>query len=492
MSRLVGGLVGGVVVAIAGVVLVVVGVSPRSAALEAETNVVVNTDRPGIDAHNSPAVAVHPQRRDVLVVADRIDTPRFSCSVSRSTNAGVTWEPLPLPLAPEAPNCHGPDVAFSGGGDLLVLSTATGGRFNQPVGVWLQRFREAQADGAPVQVAGPEAFHARMAVAGERVLVSWVQAGPAAGEVPLGFPAPPNPVMLARSDDGGRSFADPVRVSEDERRVIQPTVVSGPGERVVVGALDLGADSFDYRAEHGGQGGPPSTEPWRVVSWTSTDGGASFGPVTVVADGLVPPSRLIVNLGPAPSFATDPSGRRLYAAWDAGRGDARDVFLAHSDDGAATWSPATAVAPGPRGQFLPAVAVAPDGRVDVVFYDRRADPDDVRAEVTLASSWDGGATFTSTTVSDTAFDSNIGFGSAQDLPQLGSQLAVASQDSRVFAFWSDTTRGSTATNLQDLVMADVEVTPKAGPRRPLVAVGVVLFLAGGGLVFAWRRTKARS
>lgn len=479
---------GGVVATIAGLILVVVGSSPRPAVLEAQTNVIVNTDRPGIDAHNSPAVAVHPQRPEIMVVADRIDTPRFSCSISRSTNAGVTWDPLTLPLAPEAPNCHGPDVAFSGAGDLLVLTTATGGRFNQPVGVWLQRFQEERAVGEAVRIAGPEAFHARMAVEGERVLVSWVQAGPAAAEVPLGFPPVPNPVLLARSDDGGRSFATPVQVSEDEGRVLQPTVMVGPAGRVVVGALDLGADAFDYGAEHGGQAGPPSDEAWRVVTWTSSDGGASFGPAAVVADGLVPPTRLIVNLAPAPSFAADPSDGRLYAAWDAGRDDARDVFVASSDDGGTTWSPATAVDPRPGGQFLPAVAVAPDGRVDVVFYDRSADPDDILAEVTMASSWDGGASFTSATVSDTAFDSRIGFGSAQGLPQLGSQLALASQGSRAFAFWADTTRGTAATNLQDLAMATVEVSPSAGPRWWVAVLGAVVVVAGAALILTgWRR-----
>lgn len=478
----------GAVAAIAGVALVVVGAWPRSAALDVAANVVVNTDRPGIDAHNSPAVAVHPQRPDTMVVADRIDTPRFSCSVSRSTNAGVTWEPLTLPLAPAAPNCHGPDVAFTGAGELLVLSTATGGRFNQPVGVWLQRFQEARPEGEAVRVAGPEAFHARLAVTGERVLVSWVQAGPAAAEVPLGFPQAPNPVLVARSDDGGRTFAPPVQVSQDDARVIRPTVVPLPGDRVVVGALDLGDDVLDYRAEHAGQGGPPSDEPWRVLAWTSADGGASFAPAAVVADGLVAPTRLIVNLGPAPGFAADPSGGRLYATWEAGRDDARDVYLASSDDGGTNWSQATAVAPRPGGQFLPAVAVAPDGRVDVAFYDRSADPDDILAEVTLASSWDGGATFTSTTASGTAFDSRIGFGGAQGLPQLGSQLAVASQGDRAFAFWADTTRGTAATNLQDLVMAAVDVRPGAGPRWPVIALGGMVALAGGALVLSGRRT----
>lgn len=485
MSR--GRWLAGVAVAVTGVALVVLGVSPRPAALDPGATVVVNTDRPGIDAHNSPAVAVHPRRPEVMVAADRIDTPRFSCSIWRSTNAGVTWDPLHLPLAPGQANCHGPDVAFTGGGDLLVLTTATGGRFNQPVGVRLQRFQEGRAEGPPVPVAGPEAFHARLATDGERVLVSWVQAQPAAAEVPLGLPPPPNPILLARSDDGGRSFATPIQVSEDQRLVIQPTVLAGPGDRVVVGALDLGADRFDYEAHHGGQGGPPSDEPWRVVSWTSEDPGATFGPAAVVADGLVPPTRLIVNLGPTPGFAHHAGSGRVYAVWDAGRDDARDVYLAHSDDAGTTWSAARRILPRPGAQNLPAVAVAPDGRVDVVFYDRSSDPDDVMAEVTLASSWDGGASFSSTTVSDTAFDPRIGFASAQDLPQLGSQLAVVARDDRALAFWADTTRGSVATNLQDLAMATVEVTPEAGPRWPLVVVGAVLALAGVALIVAWRR-----
>ncbi|HEV2767482.1 MAG TPA: sialidase family protein [Acidimicrobiales bacterium] len=475
---------GGVLAAVAGVVLVVVAVQPRPAALERGNTVVVNLDRPGIAAHNSPAVAVHPRRPEVLVVADRIDTPRFSCSIWRSTNGGVTWESLPLPLAPEQPNCHAPDVAFTDTGDLLVLSTATGGRFNQPVGVWLHRFREDQPEGAPVVVAGPEAFHARLATEGTRVLVTWVQAGPAAAEVPLGFPPPPNPVVLARSDDGGRSFGSPVKVSADDRLLLQPTVLFGPGGRVVIGALDLGADHSDYEARHGGQGGPPSDEPWRVVSWTSDDRGATFGPAAVVADGVVPPSRIIVNLGPTPGFAWDMGSGRLYSVWDEGRADSRDVFLAHSDDAGQTWSPARAVLPRPGAQYLPAVGVAPGGRVDVAFYDRSADPADVLAEVTLASSNDGATTFVATTVSATAFDSRIGFGSAQDLPQLGSQLAVVSQEDRALSFWADTTRGSVATNIQDLAMAAVEVTEAQGPRWPLAATGGALLLVGA--ILAWR------
>ena len=442
----------------------------------------MNADLPGINAHNSPAVAAHPEQRATIAVADRIDTPRFSCTVSLSTTAGATWKQLTLTLPPEAPNCHQPDVAYDGAGRLVVLYTATGGPFNQPVGAWVQRFDGEAPLGMPVRVAPAEAFHPRMAVDGDQVWVTWVQVEGAADR-PLGFSPTPGPLRLARSGDGGASFAPPVTVSEG-RRVVQPTPVALGDRRLVVGALDLAEDVGDYEARHGGQGGPPADTPWRVVAWTSTDGGASFGPPATVAADLVVPQRIIANLAPAPSFAA--GNGQLYAAWDAGRGDRRDVFLARSDDGGATWSAPVTVAPRPRGQFLPAVDVAPTGRVDVVFYDRSADPEDHHAQVTLASSFDGGRTFRTATVSDAPFDTRIGFGSLQGIPILGSQLAVLSEPDRALALWSDTGRGTIDDSVQDLAVVSVDVE-EAGRRKPaLIVLGALLLCLGGGLLLVAR------
>ena len=466
------------VLCVAGAVLTVLGIQTSSLRLRPQTPDFVNADRPGINAHNSPVVAADPARPTTVVLADRIDTPRFSCSVSISTTAGDSWKPLALPLPADAPNCHQPDVAFTATNRLVVLFTATGGRFNQPVGVWLQRFDGERPEGPPIRVAPAEAFHARMAVDGNRVWVTWVQAVGAA-EKPLGFGTTPAPVRMARSDDGGATFAPAVTVSEG-RRLVQPTPVAMGDGRVVVGALDLAGDFDDYEARHGGQGGPPPEERWRVVSLTSTDAGATFGPPVAVADGVVPPARIIVNLAPAPSFARDPrSGGPLYAAWDAGRGDGRDVFLARSDDAGAGWTSPVAVSSGDNGQFLPTVAVAPGGRVDVVFYDRRADAGDVRAQATMASSDDEGRTFRTAVLSDTPFDTRIGFGSLQGIPVLGSRLAVLSDTDGALAFWSDTSRGTIDDNVQDLAGARVLIDA-AGRRRPaLLPLGLVVLGLGG-------------
>ncbi len=464
-----------------GLVLLVIGLQSGPAQLRPGVPDFVNADRPGINAHNSPSVAVDPDRPAIVALADRIDTPRFSCSVSVSTNSGDNWRPLTLPLPEDAPNCHQPDVAYGAGGELLVLFTATGGRFNQPLGVWLQRFAGEFPEGPAVQVAPAEAFHARMAVEGANVWVTWVQVDGAA-EKPLGFGTTPAPLRLARSTDGGATFAAPVTVSAG-RRVVAPSPVVIGGGRLAVGALDMAGDFDDYEARHGGQGGPPSDEGWRVLTWTSVDGGATFGPPVTVAEQLVAPARIIVNLAPAPAFSRDPSlDGRLYAAWDAGRGDARDVFLSRSDDAGTTWSEPVAVAPRPRGQFLPAVGVSPEGRVDVVFYDRADDPEDVRAQVTMASSFDAGRTFRTATVSDAPFDTRIGFGSLQGIPVLGSRLAVHSDTDRSLAFWADTSRGTIDDNVQDLAAVGVDIE-EAGRRRPaLMLLGALLLGLGGCLV----------
>jgi hypothetical protein len=165
------------------------------------------------------------------------------------------------------------------------------------------------------------------------------------------------------------------------------------------------------------------------------------------------------------------------------------VFLARSDDDGRTWSRPVTVSARPRAQFLPAVSVAPDGRVDVVFYDRSRDPKDEQAEVAMASSTDGARSFTTTFASDAPFDSRIGFGSLQGIPILGSQLAVLSEAHRALAFWSDTSRGTTASNVQDLASAAVEVQAPSPARPPLLVAGALLLGLGAGLASRFRPVR---
>lgn len=463
---------------VVGVALALFGLQGQDRTMRAGATQTVSDDpAQAINVNTSPVVAVDPRRPEVLVVAGRVDAPRLQCTLSVSRTGGEAWRGLDLPLAPEATNCFWPSVAFDGDGRLLVLYTPTGGPFNLPTGLWLQRFTpELTAEGPPTPVSGPLTFQPRLAVDGQRVLVAWIKAGEARGEKFLGFPPPPNPIVVTRSDDGGRTFAPPVTVSETTRLAVQPTLLAWGGNQVVVGALDLGQDRATYQSSHEGRPGPPPAEPWGLVAWTSADGGSTFGPAKTVAEGLVASQRVLIDLAPAPAFAVDPRSGRIYASWESGH----DVFLSRSDDGAGTWSAPHRMSPSTGGQFLPGIGIAPDGRVDVAFYDRSADRGDVLAQVVLASSSDGGRTFVTETVSDRPFDSIVGSFTSDNI-MLGSHLAVISQPDSATVVWADTARGNRVNNIVDLVSATVELRPARGARVPLVVAGGVLMLLGAAL-----------
>lgn len=465
-----------------GLGLLGLGFVTRGPSLDPSAFAFLSTDpRPSITANNSPAAAVDPSDADLMAVADKIDTPLINCTVSVSTNGGDNWAPAdPVPPDP-ATRCYWPDVAFDDDGDLLVLYTAMLENFTGSVGVFLQHYAGGAPSGAPVAVTGPKAFHARLAVSGGRVLVTWVQVDAA---IPFqAGSAATSRLVLSASDDGGRTFAPPVTVSSPGQLLLQPTVVVGKGGEVVVGALDLGGDLLDYESQHEGQDGAPYDGRWQVVTYTSTDGGATFGGRTAVGD-VVPPKRIYPDVSaPAPGFAVDPRSGRLFATWDSGRGTARDVYLSWSDDAGRTWERPTQFARR-SSQTLPAVGVSSDGRVDLLFYDRSKDPTDVMTEPVLASSFDGGTTFTDRSVSGRSFDSRIGFGSYQGLPSLGQQLALLSQPGRVLTFWSDTRKGTVDDNNQELALGIVDVKEGRGRRVALVALGALLIAAGAGLALA--------
>jgi len=467
-----------VAVALLGLAITALGLRTEPARVRAgSTQPVTDDPESAINTNTSPVAAADPHRPDVLVVAGRVDAPLLNCSVSVSTSGGRAWRRVDLPLPAGARNCFWPDVAFDGDGALLVLFTPTSGPFDLPDSLWLQRFTPGfSADGPATRVAGPLTFQPRLAVDGGAVAVVWIQAGPSRADKSLGFSDPPNPIVLARSEDGGRTFAPPVAVSGPDRLVVQPSVAALPGGGVLIGALDLAGDRETYESSDLGLPGPAPTSHWRVVAWTSHDGGRTFGPATTVAADVVPVRRVLVDLSPAPAFAVDPARHRIFATWESGH----DVLLGRSDDGGASWAPPLPVGPVTGDQFLPGVGVSPGGRLDVAFFDASRDPSGKLAEVVVASSPDGGRSFTHGTASDRRFDPTVGSFNG-DTVMLGSHLAVVAQDDASTVVWPDPSRGNRVNNIVDLTSATVTVSGSKAAAAPVAVVGAVVALLGVGL-----------
>ena len=445
-----------------------------------------------ISAHNSPTVARSPRDPGRIVVTSRIDSPDFSCALHVSSDGGEAWSRVRPPIpAGAGRKCYAPDAVFASDGTLYVSYVTLRGRGNRPSAVWLS----SSSDGgrtlsAPRRVTGPLAFQVRIATDPARpgtLYLTWVQAREVGS---LRFTGPGNPILLARSDDGGRRWRSPVRVNAPARgRVLAPSAATGPRGELYVLYLDVGDDRLDYEGGHGGFGGPPYTGRFQLVLARSLDRGATWAE-SVVDDRVVPTSRFVAFLPPFPALAVDRGSGRVHVAFHDGRLGSADVWLWTLPPGSSTWREPVRVNHTPRrdgtSQYLPALDVAPDGRVDVVYYDRRDDAGvDRLNEVSLQSSRDGGRTFgPRVTMSSERFDARIGFGTEREMPELGSRLGLASGDDEALAVWSDTRWGTAASLKQDLYLATVRAEATSGLVEVLRYIGFGLLLCAVALALA--------
>lgn len=455
---------------------------------------------------NSPDIAVDPTNRDVVALANRLDKPDFSCALQMSGDGGRLWAPVnPVPELPaEADKCYGPEVEFDADGTMYYLFVGLEGAGNRPSGVYLTTSDDrGRTFSEPRQVLGRGNYQVRLALdrtSGNpgRLHLVWLRTTEEPGLG--GLPAPPNPIVASHSDDGGQTWSDPILVSDPDQqlRAVAPAVAVGEGGALHVAFYDLQDDSRDYRGLEGDTW--PGT--WSVVHRVSHDRGESFSPSVVVDDELRPPGRvMLIFTMPPPALATDEDGN-VYVAWHDARNGDWDVFAAASSDAGRSWSGPVRVNDDAerngRHQLLPQVAVAPGGRVDVVFFDRREDENNVHQHVYYASSTDRGASY-GANVRLTRFSYNSKNGakyavpSAQGLYDLGTRLGLAADDTRTLAAWPDGRHPMPGTGVLDVLTTAVlhepaVVAPAGGALPAWLGVLAAAVVVGGGWL-AWRRVR---
>jgi len=444
-----------------------------------------------IDANNSPSLTRDPRAAQRVVATYRVDRPGFSAALDWSADGGSTWKPTALPLPRGLDRPYAPDAAFGPDGTLYVTYVNLQGSGNVPDQLWMATSSDGgRTLSAPVRVAGRLAFQARVVVdLRNTVHVTWLQ-GREVGL--LALVGAPSPVVTSRSDDRGRTFSRPVRVSSPRRALVGAAspVIDADGRLVV-----LYEDFKDDRRDFENLEGPPWERPFGLVV-TRPVGAGPFAEGVELEKGVVPTRRFLAFLPEFPSLAAG-RGNTLYVAWADGRNGDEDVFLRRSDDDGRTWTPAERVNDNPKGdgtsQYLPRVAVAPDGRVDVIYLDRRRDKKNVMTDATLASSFDDGGSFRSTRLSSRPFDSRVGAAASAQLPvDFGSRLGLSSTDGRSLAAWTDTRLGSVDTGRQDVFSAVYEASGSAGDvaRAGSTAALSVLALAFAALAARGPRPRA--
>lgn len=429
-------------------------------------------DRVAANANNSPKLISDPTDEDVVVMAHRLDAPNFGCALEVSGDGGRGWvEATPVPYLPEgAEKCYAPEVAFDGSGTLYYLYVGLAGMGNEPVGAFLTTSADrGKSFSPPHRVLGPANFAVRMAIDPDlgkkgRVHLVWLHAST---DPPLGgFGPPPNPILTAHSDDGGRTFSKPQQVSDVRRqRVVAPALALGPNHAVHVAYYDLGGDVIDYQ----GLEGDVWDGKWSLVLSSSRNAGIRFDQAVVEAS-VVPPERvMLVFTMPPPALVADRHGR-ICVAWTDGRHGDPDAFAKCAADqktphfGRAIRLNDDAIGNG-RSQYQPQLSATSSGRVDAIFYDRRSSLQNLQNDVSFTYSIDGGDSFAANRTLNRWGSSDVRIGpeyavpSAQGQVEFGSRMGLLSFNSAALAAWTDTRNALRLTTDQDIFTTKVVGLP---------------------------------
>lgn len=227
-------------------------------------------------------------------------------------------------------------------------------------------------------------------------------------------------ILFSRSSDGGAAWSKPVEISSHEGL---PRDDTGAVEGFTAAA---GADGTLYAAWADGSS---------IAMAISTDAGATFTTSRTILE--TAPSyynmEAVERANGFPQIGIDPASNRLFITWSDYRNGDVDVFCSTSTDRGATWSPAMrvnndAVHDG-FDQFFQWLSVDPvDGSANVVFYDRRSDPENRSLGVVLARSTDGGRSFANYAWATPRFDPQGNF--------IGDYNGIAALKGRVYAVWT--------------------------------------------------------
>lgn len=456
-------------------------------------------------SYSGPAMLVDPDNPKVIL-ASSVEERSGICYLMRSSDGGVHWTTLPaLPALNAYPKCFtvnggvtqtpmawgrnhtlyygllGYDARDGGAGRSgnisvqLARSSDLGNSFSTTL---VENARGKT--GTAVENNSPMASIAvdPKTAAKDIVYVGYRQEHP-------NIHKSPNLAVVSASTDGGQTFGPPVDLSKfisvkitDSAGKVFPASLNTP-QLAVNG--DTGALYVVSTVSAPFGAGAKNPPPQPMELFTSTDHGQTFSahPFTP-AD----PSLGLENAAWSPIGG--PQGT-LLVAYQGKFGQTQgstDIFVQRSTDGGATFSPPVRVNDDDPARltehFLPNMAVAGDGRVDVAWYDFR-NSRQFGADVYYTYSTDGGATWApNVRATDQLINFNIGLNANFDVRQ---PPGIGSADQYTTIGWDDTRLGDPRTQTQDVFTSVAQYTPVASTGgskvlRYLAAIFVGLALAG--------------
>jgi hypothetical protein len=486
--------------------------------------------------YTSPSIAIDPEN-PLNVVMGYVEARSRRCGLMRSADGGQTWKLLDAsPATPSFPVCF----VISGRVDMAPVAfgrnhtlyyalngydDGDGGVNNGNISILVARSDDLGDSWSTTVVyntrgrLAPDTDAARpvsdLAVdtSGESdlVYVAW-RSEYRTSVAPNLVPRAP---QVAVSADGGRTFSTPTNVSAPawenptaRAEALKTTTTLAGTPPTTAPPAGSKAAQPDQAANFGGSN-PSLTVDGKgnvYVAWITHSSNITPAPLpavwlskstdhgkTYTASSITPFQQGLSTFG-SQRIRWSPEGGdsgTLHVVYEgtthpAVAGDT-DAFYQRSTDGGATWSPARALNDdGPDtlfAQIAPNLAVAPDGRVDVAWWDTRNDPGIRANDVYLTSSTDGGVTWSKNTrITDRVVDRRIGIwanGYDVNVPP-----GIASTNKYLVVGWDDTRNGTQLTQTQDLFTVDMQFQKLGGgtSASAKVALGAVVGIGVVGLI----------
>ena len=521
--------------ALAALILIPVAAGGAGAASAPRLTQPVQVTKGDVDparTYTSPSIAVDPEN-PLNVAMGFVEARTRRCGLMRSADGGETWKRLEAsPSTPSFPFCF----VISGNVDMIPVAfgrhhtlyiglsgydDGDGGVNNGNVSVLLGRsddlgdtwkttvVRSARGKQAPdTETARPVSDVAVDTHSGSEdvVYVTW-RAEYRTTTAPNLQPRLP---LVSVSRDGGKTFAEPVNVaapawSQPEARaeaLKTTTTVAGTTPPTAPPAGSRAAQP-DQPANFGGSN-PSLTVDDKgnvYVAWVTHSSNITPAPVpaiwlsksidggkTYTASAITPFQQGLSTFGTQRLRWSPRGGGTLHLVYEGTSAptvaNATDTFYQRSTDGGKTWTPAKPINDDdPKAmayQNSPNIGIAPDGRVDVAWWDSRNDTGIRSHDVYYSSSADNGTTWSKNVrLTDRVVDRRIGiWGNGFDVSV---PPGIASTDKLVVVGWDDTRNGSQLTQTQDLFTVDVQYASLGGGTST-GAKAALAAVAGVGVV----------
>lgn len=481
--------------------------------------------------YSSPNLAVDPTNSQVIVGGfAELRTRR--CGLIRSTDGGQTWRRLdPSPNPSSYPSCNSnprgtfqAQVAFGrdgalyyatngwdtqdggvGGNPSIIVARSTDrGDSWQPVVARNNRGKTGEQQEADRPVTG-------MAVDRKTGTADAIYVG-ASRRSPgfTGANSLPNQPIVVVSTDGGKNWGEPINLAESAfadaglRQKAMGATTTVPNSTTTTAPAGTRAAQPDQAANFGGFGPSmavddkgtvyaawPSTTaninpraPGGIFLSKSTDRGKTWTTSQITSFDYKTGSFVTLVWSPKGG----PNGT-LHVVSDGTDNPTisgnTDIYYYRSTDGGKTFSERKNVTDDdPKqlfAQVYPNISVAPNGRVDISFFDTRNDPGTRVNDVYATSSEDNGVTWSKNLrVSDQSINRNIGvFANNADV---NAPPGLAATNAFTVVAWDDTRNGDAVGQAQDIYATDMQfatVSTGSSKAAKLALAGVAGLLAVG-------------